>query len=184
MAFVHHDLELIHRGARVNLRVDELQKRGGGTQRREVAEVADAVTILPLLDDGRVVMIRNRRFAVKETLLELPAGTIDSGEDPDPAAARELEEETGYRAAHLEKVTAFYTSPGFCTEFMHGYVATGLTPTQQNLDETEEIDVEPMPLDDVLQLARDGDPALRDGKSLLLLTWYAAFGRHRDDARS
>ena len=177
MAFLHPDAELIHDGTRVDLRVVELEKHSGGTQRREIAEVADAVTVLPLLDDGRVVMIRNRRFAVNDTLLELPAGTLDAGEDPDACAVRELEEETGYRASKLRKVTGFYTSPGFCTEFMHGYVATGLTPTRQNLDETEEIEVEPMPLDDVLTMARKGDPALKDGKSLLLLTWYAAFSK-------
>ncbi len=184
---LHPDTELIHEGVRVNLRVKPLPKRGGGTLRREIAEVADAVVILPLIQPGDpaaeglnpsqlpgVVLIRNERFAVKQTLWELPAGTLEDGEDPADCAGRELEEETGYRASRIEPMTAFWASPGFTTERMHAFVATGLTQTQQSLDETERIVPEVRSWDQTMQMVKDGQ--MGDAKTLAALMWYAAFG--------
>ncbi len=177
---MHPDSELVHDGVRVNLRIKPLAKRGGGALRREIAEVADAVVILPLLDVGEhsdpsVVLIRNERFAVKDTLWELPAGTLEDGEDPADCAGRELEEETGYRAARVEPMTSFWASPGFATERMHAFVATGLTKTQQSLDETERIVPEVVGWDETMQMVRDG--RMGDAKTIATLMWYAAFGQ-------
>lgn len=130
-----------------------------------------AVVILPLLDPDRVVMIRNHRPAVGQELWELPAGTLDvPGESPDKAAARELEEETGYRAGALSPLCEFYASPGIMTEKMIAYVARDLTKTAQRLEPTERIRVEILSLTDALGLIRDG--RIVDAKTMVtLLRW-------------
>lgn len=146
-----------------------------GPVAREVVVHPGAVVVLPVLLDGRVVLIRNRRVAVGETLLELPAGTLNAGEDPAACALRELAEETGYRAERLEPLLRFYPSPGVLDEVMHGFLATGLRAGAQDLDAGEEIAVAPMTpeaLDDAL---RSG--AIRDGKTLALLLWWERYRR-------
>ncbi|MCB9752330.1 MAG: NUDIX hydrolase [Myxococcales bacterium] len=145
--------------------------RSGAELEREVVVHPGAVVVLPLREDGRVVMLRSRRFAVDETLWELPAGTLEPGEAPASCAARELQEETGYTAARLEPLHAFFTTPGFCSERMHAFVAAGARPLgRQALGETERVEVElvsPARLDELL--AR-GD--IVDGKTLVtLLLW-------------
>jgi 8-oxo-dGTP pyrophosphatase MutT (NUDIX family) len=104
----------------------EVPDREGRTRTREVVRHPGAVVILPLLPDGRVLLIRNRRFAVNATLYELPAGTREPGEADDVGALRELEEETGYQARTLSPLVRFYASPGFCDEEMIGFVASDL----------------------------------------------------------
>jgi ADP-ribose pyrophosphatase len=116
------------------------------------------------------VLIRNWRPSAGRELLELPAGTLEPGEAPRECAIRELEEETGYRAARLEPLAEFFTSPGICTERMYGFVARELTRTQQQLDAGEQIRVEPMPPDKVLQQLKSG--TLEDGKSIAVLALY------------
>ena len=153
----------------------EVQRRrvtmpGGRVVDREMVVHPGAVVILPALDDGSVVLIRNYRFAVGETLLELPAGTLEADEDPRDCAARELEEETGYRAATIEPLGEFYTSPGLLSERMCAFVATDLTQVGQRLDETEEIEVAVHAQDKIRQLLADG--ALHDGKTLAVLGAY------------
>jgi ADP-ribose pyrophosphatase len=129
-----------------------------------------AVLILPLLADGQVVLIRNYRYSADAELLELPAGTLEPPEAPVACAARELEEETGYRAGRLEPLCAFYTTPGFTNEFMHAFVATDLTPTAQRLEATEQIRVEIMPLDAALEASVDG--RIVDAKTIAALQVY------------
>jgi len=148
-------------------------KRGGGVMRREVVVPPDAAVILPVTEAGDIVLVRNRRPSVGRTLLELPAGTLEKGERPLTAAKRELPEETGYRAKTFRKLCAFYPSPGFCTEFMHVYLATDLTKGEQDLDETEEIEVAVMPLAKALGLIETG--RIVDGKTIAALLYYRAF---------
>lgn len=143
---------------------------GQGMVRRELVVHPGAVTILPLLDPETVVMIRNYRFSVGAELLELPAGTLEPPEPPAECAARELEEETGYLAAHIERLCEFCTSPGFTDERMHVFVATGLTPTKQRLEATEQIRVEVMPLRDALAATADG--RIIDAKTIASLHVY------------
>lgn len=178
MAFdLHPGSQLIHDGVRVNLRVTELPRTSGGSQRREIAEVADAVVILPLIqtDDGRpgLVLIENERFAVGRTLWELPAGTLEQGEDPAACAARELAEETGFAAQTVEPLCAFYPSPGFCTEKLHAFVATGLKQVGQSLDETERITPHVLPLAQAYAMVRDG--RIEDAKTITALLYHRAF---------
>ncbi len=162
-------------GVRFNVYAMGYPARGGGTHRREVVVPHDAVVVLPVLEDGRVVLIRNERFAVGKTLLELPAGTLEEDEDPAACAGRELTEETGYVAEQISRLTGFYTSPGFCTERMHAYLATGLTFEGQSLDETERITAEPMTMDDALRAMRNGE--IEDAKTIATLLFYAQFGK-------
>lgn len=160
-------------GARFDVYALGYPRRDGGMTRREVVVPADAVVVVPILDDGRVVLIRNERFAVGKTLLELPAGTLEDGEEPAICAGRELTEETGYVAQRIEPLTSFYTSPGFCTERMHAYVAQGLTFEGQSLDETERIELAPMAFDAALSAVRHGD--IVDAKTIAALLFYAQF---------
>ena len=137
----------------------------------EIVAHPGAVVILPLLNGERCVMIRNYRPAVERELWELPAGTLDMpSEEPAAAALRELEEETGYRAGKLTPLCEFYSSPGILDELLRAFVATDLTKTQQNLDPTEQIRVEPMNITEALAMIRDG--RIVDGKTIAtLLRW-------------
>ncbi len=127
----------VFHGKRFDVRTLQLPGAEGRTVSKEIVVHPGAVVILPLLDEKTVVMIRNERVAVGQTLLELPAGTLESGEDPQACAFREVIEETGYRAAKMDRLLDFFTSPGICTERMFGFVARGLEQVGQDLDETE-----------------------------------------------
>jgi ADP-ribose pyrophosphatase len=141
-----------------------------GPVQRELVVHPGAVLILPLLDTHSVVMIRNYRFAVETELLELPAGTLEPPESPQDCALRELQEETGYKAGHIEHLHNFYTSPGFTNELMHVYVATDLEKTAQKLEGSEQIRVAEMSMTDALAACWDG--RIMDGKTIAALTLY------------
>ena len=152
--------------------------KDGTLHSREVVQHPGAVVILPLLADGRVCLIRNYRMTVGETLLELPAGTLDAGEDPDETARRELTEETGYRASRWEKLLEFYMSPGILTEKMHLYLATDLTAGSADLEPEEEIQTQLTSWEDAMKLVDSGQ--IHDAKSLVGLM---LFDRLRKQAR-
>lgn len=137
---------------------------------RDVVVHPGAVVILPVLANGHIVMIRNHRYTVEEELWELPAGTRESGEEPEVTARRELEEETGFRAEVMTPVLGFFTSPGICTEWMHAFVATKLEMVGQKLQGDERIHVEVLPPDDVRRMLIEG--RWRDAKTLAVLGHY------------
>jgi ADP-ribose pyrophosphatase len=134
-----------------------------------------AAVILPVLDDGRLVLIQNQRIAVGQELIELPAGTLDPGETHAQCAARELTEETGYRAARLEPLVRFYSSPGILSEQMHVFLATGLTPGPTAFDAGEQIRVLPLSHAEAIAAIRDG--RITDAKTILSLLYYDRFVR-------
>ena len=140
---------------------------------REVVRAPDAVTILPLLDDGRVCFVQNYRVAVDETLIELPAGLIDPGEDPAETARRELAEETGYRAGRVERLATFFMSPGLLDEKMYLYLATSLEPGPMAPEPGEDIEPLLTTWEEAMAMARDG--RIHDAKTLVGLLHYAAF---------
>jgi ADP-ribose pyrophosphatase len=142
----------------------------GGEIIRDVVEHPGAAVILPQLDDGRIVLIRNLRRTVGKVLWELPAGTLEPGEAPEACAAREVEEETGYRAGTIAPLTEFFASPGILNERMYGFVATDLVPTAQSLDHDEEIEVFPIPPWQVRDMIKDGH--IEDGKTIALLLYW------------
>lgn len=135
-----------------------------------VVHLGSAV-ILPFLDKEHIVFIKNERFAVGQTLIELPAGTLEPEEDPIDTAQRELEEETGYRAEVIKPLTSFFTTPGICNEVMHAFVATDLIKTAQKLDEGEKIRVEIIEVKKAIEMALNGQ--IHDGKTLATLLFYA-----------
>lgn len=173
---LHHARETFH-GPRFSVRTLELPGHDGKSHRKDVIVHPGAVVILPLLDHNTVALIRNERVAVGQTLLELPAGTLEPPEHPDVCAARELIEETGYKAETIRQMNEFFTSPGICTERMYAYVATGLTHVGQHLDLTEQITVEATPLEKTIQMVKDN--IIRDGKTIATLLFYMTFVRSR-----
>jgi len=160
-------------GRRVQVEERRVARRDGRIELRETVVHPGSVVLLPLLDDGRILLIRNHRFSVGRTLLELPAGTREPGEDPALCAMRELEEETGFRASTLEPLLAFYPSPGSSDERMQLFVARGLVATAQQLDQSEQIEVEPMALADVLDCVRSN--RIEDAKTIAAVLYFRAF---------
>lgn len=121
------------------------------------------------LSPGRekILFVRQYRYAVEQPLLEIPAGKLDGGEDPDTCAARELTEETGYKTEHMEKLGYVYTTPGFCNEIIHLYLADHLVKAHQHLDQDEFLDVIRLPIDKVYQMVDRGE--IYDAKTLAAL---------------
>jgi ADP-ribose pyrophosphatase len=142
----------------------------GNLREREVVRHPGAVTVLPLLADGRVCLIRNYRVSVDKTLIELPAGTLEPGEDPLVTAERELIEETGYRCSKIELLHSFYLSPGILDERMHLYLATGLTLGETAREEGELIENLLLPLEESLALIDRGE--IQDAKTMAGLLYY------------
>ena len=154
----------LHKGRKFDFELLTV-RQGGQETLREVVRHPGAVVVVPILDDGRIVLIRNHRVALGERLWECCAGTIEPPEEPIVCAARELIEETGYRAATLVPLGWFYTTPGLTDERMHAFIATGLTHIGQDLEDDESILVEPLPAHRILDMIASGE--LRDAKSML-----------------
>jgi ADP-ribose pyrophosphatase len=138
---------------------------------REYVQHPGAVTIVPVLPDGRLCLVRNYRLAVGQTLLELPAGTIDPGEAPVKTAERELAEETGYLTGQLEPLCEFFMSPGILSERMHVFLATELAEGPPHREATEEIENLLLTLEEALAMIDAGE--IRDAKSIAALLVYA-----------
>lgn len=148
---------------------ETIQTPRGKAKTREIVRHPGACVIVPLLDDGRVCLIRNWRVAVNQTLIELPAGTLEPPEPPEKTAERELIEETGYRAKNIEFLHAFFLSPGILDEKMHLYLATGLTAGEAAREEGEEIENWLVPWDEALHMIFRGE--IKDAKTIVGLLW-------------
>lgn len=160
----------IYDGRIFDVRIDTIRE-GDAEYEREIISHRGSSVIVPLFDDGSVVMVRQYRHAAKEILLEVPAGSLDEGETPMEGAARELEEEIGYTADKLEQIAEFYVSPGFLDEKMFVFLATGLTKTEQRLEIDEIIEVERIPLTDAVDMVNRGE--IHDAKTMLGLLFAA-----------
>jgi ADP-ribose diphosphatase len=157
--------EFVFKGHHIQVRLDRVLEASGKVFTKEIVVHPGAVCVVPILDNGDVVLVRQYRHAAQTALLELCAGGLNPGEDPLEAARRELEEETGYRAEKLVERARFWTTPGFTTEFMYLYEATGLVQTQTNPDEDEVIDVEVATQEECLRMVDDG--RIQDAKSII-----------------
>jgi ADP-ribose pyrophosphatase len=153
----------IHAGRKFDFEILTVRQRGRETQRENVRHPG-AVVVVPVLDDGRIVLIRNHRVSVGERLWECCAGTMEPPEPPEACAARELVEETGYRAATIAPLGWFYTTPGLTDERMHAFIARGLSHVGQALEDDESIEVAALPVVRVLAMIDSGE--LRDAKSM------------------
>lgn len=158
---------LIHKGRKFDFEMVNVRLPSGRSVEREVVRHPGAVVIIPVLDDHRVALIRNYRIALGMTVFECPAGTLEPPEPPETCASRELIEETGFRAATLIPLGWFYTTPGLTDEKMYAFVARGLTPVGQDLQEDECITVTPVPIDDAFRMIDQGE--ITDAKSMLSL---------------
>lgn len=155
----------IYTGKVVTLNVDTVQLPNGMTVDLETVRHPGAAAVVPIKDDGTVVMIRQFRHAAGGFIYEIPAGKLDPGEDPLNCAARELEEEVGYRASTFELLSSIFTAPGFADEVIHVYKASGLTKGRQQLDRDEVLEIVEMSLEQAIKRIQDG--TIRDGKTIV-----------------
>ena len=142
-------------------------REGELTYQREVVHHHGSAVILPVHDDGTVVLVQQYRHPAVRYLLEAPAGTLNDGERPELGAARELEEELGLIAGRMEKLSEFFVSPGFLEEKMWVYLATELTEGEQRLDEDELLDIVRLPIADALEMISSGE--IQDAKTIISL---------------
>jgi len=147
---------VVAEGRRLLFREDKVRLSNGVISHREIIVHPKAVVILPLLDDGRVVLIRQYRTAAQQVMLEVPAGVIESGEDPEFAAQRELREETGYASDHMVPLFQGFPTPGFCTEYMYFFVANQLRSDPLTADFDEMIETVALSVDEAIALVANG----------------------------
>jgi ADP-ribose pyrophosphatase len=165
-----YESEKIYAGRVVNLRVDEIdQVRGGGRRKVEVIEHVGGVCVIARPTPQEIVLVKQHRHAVDTDLWEVPAGMIERGEPPIETARRELIEETGYRADSLRFLWSIYTTPGFCTERIHFFVAEGLSAGAAQPEEDEEFELRTWSIADAWALV-EAD-RLRDAKTQVALAW-------------
>ena len=169
--------KLIYDGRTVKLRVDTVQMPGGRTSIREIVEHRGVVVIVAVDASDNVLLVNQFRQPLGKELLELPAGGIDGEETPEEAVRRELQEETGYLPKKIERLSGFYSAPGFCTEYMHLYLATDLAPSQLYAEDTETIRLERLPISKIPELVTSG--RLCDAKSIAGLLTFLEYRKMR-----
>jgi len=175
--------ELIHRGRYLEFRVDTILRADGTTGRRDVVGHPGAIAVLAVDGAGRLLLVRQWRIPAERGMLEIPAGTLDVHdgvtEDPDLAARRELEEETGQRAATWRKLATFWTAPGFATELMHLYLATDLSGAaggdRLTPDEDERLELSHVAIGDAVAMVEAGE--INDAKTILGILWVDRLAR-------
>lgn len=151
-------------GRLVKLRVDRVRLPNGRESTREIVVHRGAIAVVPLADNDKIVMIRQFRQAAGEVLVEIPAGTLEPGEDPDACAHREMQEEIGYRADRLELMFRSYLAPGYSTEMLHTFLARGLTQVSAEREPDEFIEVIEVPIDEALRMIQTGE--IKDAKTI------------------
>jgi ADP-ribose pyrophosphatase len=154
----------IFKGKILSVNLDELRMPSGRIVERETIAHGGAVGIVPLTDNGEIVMVSQYRHPVGGMLLEIPAGKLDPGETPEECARRELIEEIGLAPGRLVKMATFYTTPGYSNEIFHLFLADGLTPEHSDLTEEEIESVVRIPMDDAVRMISDG--TIEDGKTI------------------
>ena len=163
--------ERIYEGAIINLRRDKVTVQNG-TSFREIVEHNGGAVLAAITPDGKMVMVRQFRKPAERVMLEVPAGKIDAGEEPETAAVRELKEETGYTAGKVVHMTSFYPSVGYSEEMLHLYLCTELTAGETCFDENEAIEIEEMDIGVLYRMVMDGK--IQDGKSAIAILMVKA----------
>ena len=163
--------ERIYEGKIINLKVDDVILPNGSQSKRELIEHPGAVALIAITEDHKIIMVEQFRKALERTIIEIPAGKIEKGEDPKYTAMRELEEETGYSADHLELIQSFSTSPGFADEVIHLYAATGLKKSTSGavLDDDEFVELLEVTIEEAEQLMKEN--RIYDAKTAFAVLW-------------
>ncbi|MFC1972154.1 NUDIX hydrolase [Chloroflexota bacterium] len=156
--------ETIYDGRAVKLRIDTVEMSNGRQTTREIVEHSECVAIVAIDEEDNLLLVSQFREAAESELLEIPAGGIEPGEDPVTAVNREMQEETGYYPRKLKSLGGFYSAPGYCTEYLHLYLATDLVASQLFAEDTKEISLVRVPLSKISELIASG--SIRDSKSL------------------
>ncbi|MFC2017096.1 NUDIX hydrolase [Chloroflexota bacterium] len=156
--------QLIYEGRAVKLRVDTVKMASGRETTREIVEHSDCVAVIVVDADDNVLLVKQFRKSVEKELLEIPAGGIEPGEDPETTVRREMREETGYLPRRVERLGGFYSTPGYCTEYLYLYLATDLIPSQLQAEDTESISLVRVPVSQILGLITSG--SICDAKSI------------------
>jgi len=167
MSFKTIKSETTYQGRAFNVRRDQVRLPNGNLAEFDIVEHTGAVTIFPVDDQGQVWFVRQYRYAARQELLELPAGTVENGEAPDVCAQREVREEIGMAARQLQKVGEFFLAPGYSTEYMYVYLASDLHPAPLQADPDEFLSIVRIPVSEAYKMAEDGQ--IRDCKTLTTL---------------
>jgi len=162
--------ERIYEGRIINVRVDTVELPNKKYSKREIVEHPGAVGIVAITQDKKIILVKQFRKPVEKTLLEIPAGKLEPNEDPRNCATRELEEETGFASDNIKKLMEFYTTPGFSNEVMHIYLAENLREGNVNLDEDENIEIVKLPIEEVVDMIRNGQ--IKDAKTIVGVLTY------------
>jgi ADP-ribose pyrophosphatase len=177
--------ERVYTGRVINLDIDTVRFPDGSTGTLELFRHPGAAAVVPFIDsphdpDPRVLLIRQFRHAADDFIWEIPAGRLDEGEDPETCAHRELEEEAGVTATHLERLTTIFMTPGFTDERIHLFLAHGLVESQHRREADEFMELQPRRWSEIMDMARTGE--IVDGKSLVTLFYVDRFIRSRPAA--
>lgn len=162
--------QTIFTGRVIQLQVDEVRLPNGKTSTREIVKHPGAVAIIAITNENKLVLVRQFRKPLEKTILELPAGKLEAGEDPKVCAWRELEEETGYKAERMEHLVSFYTSPGFADEYLHIYCAKGLTKGEIQPDQDEFVELVELTFSECLDRIASGD--ICDAKTVAAIYYW------------
>ena len=164
--------ELIKKGSIIDYYQDTIRFPNGKEELFDFIDHKGAAAVVPVMSDGRIIMVRQERNSINDESLEIPAGGKNPGEPFDCAAARELEEETGYQCQTLTHLFDLYTTVAFSNEKIGIYLAKDLVPTQQNLDENEFLSVEIYSIEELQHMITDG--LIHDAKTIAALMYYKA----------
>ena len=160
----------IFRGRAVSLRIDTIEKASGQVTTREIVEHSDCIAVVPVDDSGNIVMVKQFRRPAGKLLLEIPAGGMEDGEDPEACVRRELQEEIGYLPGRLQRLGGFYAAPGYCSEYLHLFLATQLKSSRLVAEDTDEIEVVRVPVAKIMAMIASGE--ICDAKSIAGLLQY------------
>ncbi|SDH37174.1 NUDIX hydrolase [Alteribacillus bidgolensis] len=161
--------ESIYKGRIVDLNLHEVELPNGKTSKREIINHPGAVALIALTEEGKLLMVKQFRKALEKEIVEIPAGKLEAGENPEDTAIRELEEETGYKTSQLKKVISFYTSPGFADEIVHIFEANNLTKGRSSTDEDEFVEVMEVSLEEAEKMIETEE--IHDAKTVFAVQY-------------